>query len=450
MKYKNIKFHNALLAYTKVAIGHIQAYIKGGGRLVEYQEEMYGEGPDNSFSKQLRTISIWSLLFNDIETELSKLEEYKTLLDEINSDQVIAKHLDGLIGTAMSQTRVTKSNIIDGIAIEIFSKKQEVVFDENLFEEEYSILESAIYSDSIEYEYAAPLPGFHSALPTMHLGENLCIDKLTSDQTVKCLNYEIIQYNVARQLPEFAIRFKYSLPKVIGDMDIKEKEKVFSERPDASIMSERIIHSLALFKKGECHYSGIMQFSNNWFGRRTFHFSKHRLLEWWKKYSLNEDEAQKFISFWKLLNSNNVKKSKAINLSIKRFGFAKERSRIEDKIIDFMIAAEALYLTGISEKELSYRLSLRAGLFSSDNPDDQIKGYNFMRQMYHLRSNLVHGSDNPKMPKGDDGKPMSEGAALNKLEDFLREALHKAINKVSESSSPYDWDKMWDNIIFSR
>lgn len=58
--------------------------------------------------------------------------------------------------------------------------------------------------------------------------------------------------------------------------------------------------------------------------------------------------------------SEGIEKRKFLDVAIRRFGYAHERPRLEDKIIDLIIGAEALFLSDYSKDsyfgEIRYRL----------------------------------------------------------------------------------------------
>ena len=161
-----------------------------------------------------------------------------------------------------------------------------------------------------------------------------------------------------------------------------------------------------------------------------------------------------FKQFWDVIQSAPIKERKFLDIAIRRFGYAHERHRLEDKIIDLLIAAEALFLSDYNKDdpyigEIRYRLSLRAALFLSSNAESQRMIFRQMRAAYDLRSKIAHGGDakNVKLPKQPDGTPTT-------LEDFgwiiqghIRLALRKAIDLALRPTTPMELVK-WDELIF--
>ncbi len=167
-----------------------------------------------------------------------------------------------------------------------------------------------------------------------------------------------------------------------------------------------------------------------------------------KKFQLVEDEKDKFFDFWKVYQGTNIPEKHFLSVGIRRFSQANERESIEDKIIDFLISAEAIFLSsgGSFQGELKYRLSHRAAMFIEDEIEKQRKIFQFMQKAYDVRSAIVHGAT-PKLPKKEDGTPYSLDEFCMDLEAYIRFSLNKTIKLASTAVSPSKILE-WDTIIF--
>jgi hypothetical protein len=112
----------------------------------------------------------------------------------------------------------------------------------------------------------------------------------------------------------------------------------------------------------------------------------------------------------------NVVRHKQLSLALQRFNLAYERTRPEDKLIDYWVALEALFLPGISD-ELSFRASLRIAYYLTTSPDERQDIFDKMRLSYDTRSRIVHGEE----PKADAGQVASD------TEEILRRALRAEV-----------------------
>ena len=112
----------------------------------------------------------------------------------------------------------------------------------------------------------------------------------------------------------------------------------------------------------------------------------------------------------------------------RRLSLGRERKELEDRLIDYMIGLEALYLPD-GNQELSFRLSLRMAFLLRTDPSDRKEMYSFAREMYKTRSNIVHGN-----------KYDLNVGEISKLEELLRESVKLWIKDKNNFSTNKDPD----------
>ena len=113
------------------------------------------------------------------------------------------------------------------------------------------------------------------------------------------------------------------------------------------------------------------------------------------QYKLSNSGRDDFIDFvGKIENvlSEALRKegSDFLDFALRYYNFAKERETNEDKLIDYMIVFEALYLK--ENIELEYRLSNRVAALLGEDEQKRREISSNIKDLYNLRSNLVHGS----------------------------------------------------------
>jgi hypothetical protein len=84
------------------------------------------------------------------------------------------------------------------------------------------------------------------------------------------------------------------------------------------------------------------------------------------------------------------------DLALRRFHSAYERDIDEDKIIDYWVALEAMFLPD-AKQELSYRASLRVSRFLGATPGERRDLFQRTKKSYDTRSKIVHGDNVPKV-----------------------------------------------------
>jgi hypothetical protein len=80
----------------------------------------------------------------------------------------------------------------------------------------------------------------------------------------------------------------------------------------------------------------------------------------------------------------------SLGIALNRYTDGFERNRLEDKIIDYMIGLEALYLSE-NPGELAYTLAHRLSILLSQDKKERQELFKKTRESYRLRSRIVHG-----------------------------------------------------------
>jgi hypothetical protein len=212
---------------------------------------------------------------------------------------------------------------------------------------------------------------------------------------------------------------------------------------------EEVINALRIFGAESVFHVGIIHRASKWFGSDTvFPNPVQTAVRFTTK--TEEGWLSSFGQFWDGLQSERVRGRKFLGLAMRRIGYAHERHRIEDKLIDLLIAAEALFLSDAGSEtyrgELQYRLAQRAAFFLGDDPHTREKIYQHMKDAYKLRSQVVHGGKIRPIKKEDGGLvDMQEFVETTRM--YLRDALHKMIN-LGMQGEPSAQLINWDELIF--
>jgi len=131
------------------------------------------------------------------------------------------------------------------------------------------------------------------------------------------------------------------------------------------------------------------------------------------------------------------KKFDAVDIALRRFNSA-YHGNIEDRLIDQMIAFESLYLG--DDKELTYKLALRAVFLIGKTKDKRYTIFGDMKKAYRYRSRIVHG-DNP--PSRDELR-----AIVPKTEEYLRQSIRRFLLLLSQGMSLNEMrNKLDENIL---
>jgi len=191
---------------------------------------------------------------------------------------------------------------------------------------------------------------------------------------------------------------------------------------------EKILLTLRLFKEGCIHI--VFDIKTGRHIATTFTPLKGlRTSE--RVYFLKKSELPMLRDFLEqnLMTAWKKKKSKTpLGIALNRFTDGYERTRLEDKVIDYVIGLEALYLQREASGEFSYKISHRASVLLSDNTGKQREIFEDVKKSYNLRSAIVHGREYTLTYED-----------VWFIEDTLRDSIRKFL-KVSKPN--------WLNLIF--
>ncbi|MCK4795460.1 MAG: hypothetical protein KAV87_67645, partial [Desulfobacteraceae bacterium] len=325
-------------------------------------------------------------------------------------------------------------------------------FDESVFKAEYLRIEKALYSTDIAFERITPLCGFSTDTPDLVLSHNLSIVKLSDSEITNLLSLGIKigesfgPENFIHHMHQFAIKLTYSLPKIIGDEEIEGSIESHNSYIRGDV-EQGVLNALRLYKEGKVYPIATVAKSESIFSAGiSYNYGTPAGSFMRNKFQLIGDEKDNFVEFWKVYQGVNIPEKHFLSVAIRRFSQANERESVEDKIIDFLISAEALFLSsgGSFQGELKYRLSHRAAMFIENETKKQRDIFKFMQKAYDVRSAIVHGAT-PKLPKKEDGTQCTLEEFCQDVEGHLRFSLNKTIELASTAEGPnkiLDWDKV--------
>ena len=353
MVYRNESLYSAVEAYVRAALEFIANEARTQAISSELRE-------DNFFFTRIKSAG-----------DLAELPEYRACLEALIGDPLIAGQLDVMAGTNSRRSRAPSAEQLMNRILDLGINGGRYEFDAEHFGREYAAFEEAYYSPDILYEVVAPLQGLLIDNP-VRLSDDLEIDHLKEGE----LNRERRPGGGATSGDPLraklcAVRTSCRLPKVVGDnveIDREARQKDDAKRREANDRVERVVSALRLCGIESVFPTAIIHRTNRWsFGydhvfpgrfRPDIHFSMQAGGPW----------LSSFEQFWDGLQSERVQKRRFIDTAVRRYSYAHERHRLEDKIVDLLIAAESLFLSDYKKDdpyigEIRYRMSPLAPLF---------------------------------------------------------------------------------------
>lgn len=400
--------------------------------------------------------------------ELAALPEYHPCRDALLADEKIAGQLDVLVGGSGRRSRSPTAERLMRELIDMGVRYGERRFDAERFEREYALFEEAFYEDYILYDVIAPLENL-LIKGSVELSDDLGISPLTEEDVdpYRTSKVKLDRFGGRRGVP-CAVRSKFRVAKVVrrnderepGEVGSAERAEYYAKRQGEwkedlerqGRLNERIedvVNALRLFEVESVFHVTILYRASKWFGHDSAFPNPirgdTRLI-----YDKDEGWLHAFGQFWQGLKSDRIKQRGFIGLAMRRLGYAHERHRVEDKIIDLLIAAEALFLSDAGDEtyrgELQYRLAQRAGFLLGDDAAGRLKVYRHMKEAYRLRSKVVHGGEaRPRRREGEGVVSLEEFAETTKV--YVRLALRRIIDRALNPGSSGEVVN-WDRLIF--
>ncbi|KKM71920.1 hypothetical protein LCGC14_1425680 [marine sediment metagenome] len=106
----------------------------------------------------------------------------------------------------------------------------------------------------------------------------------------------------------------------------------------------------------------------------------------------SEKDVLKIIEIQKSIIESDIMKNPKTKLLINRYFQIFDRKSTQDKILDEFIILESFY-TGSNKSEISFRLSLNIAPFLGKNKENFEEIYQFIKDVYSIRSGIVHGDE---------------------------------------------------------
>lgn len=404
---------------------------------------------DGVFRDAERSVPVWN---REAVAAAMRLPSWRVVEETFRRNDRLRVQVDTLVGTLRGRSRF-ETEIAGQL---VLPRPGETGDLEEAFAQRYRRLDAFLAAEEFELLEVWPLPGLSSSQFPITLEPDLELDWMADEELMAALNTHILprRYGVAPPLlfPEESkqacMRYCYRLPKVVGDQDPADKATEFQQREQhVTGIQETLEQALALLFTNPIAIAGRMTLEVDPLLRGAVLFQPLVLTQSqrFRKLELDASMVAELTQVWTQLRRPG--KHKAIGVALRRLVYQAGRERVEDEIVDILVAAEALYLSGIeSPTELGFRLALRAAAFSDPSKVGMTRRdvYGTMKNAYSVRSKIVHGD----VPRAADlkvrGVPVSLRDFVQAIEDIVRQALREAVECDADptSSWPPDWDAL--------
>jgi hypothetical protein len=426
---------DALAEYLSNAVEIVSRSISQANEMplrVQYHTEH--DGP-NSTSRTTEMVPDWALLVVKNEKAIENTKAWRAAARELEAHPQIGPHMNQLVGTTMSKMRMTPEGLLRSLLIKWLEMHKKPVFNRGLFESFYPTFKRSFASQTISQHMLGPLHGFWTDADDIRLDDNLLIRTLTVEEDERLTPdpflpnpYSGLQTPLP---PKFTIALQIQVQKVIGDQAAPGVPQEDQQGPTDRI--NKVLDALHLFQPGSVGIPTIIVHSADWgpYGGTEFRSVNTGGTSPGPQYKLLGPKVADFLEFWNWFKDQRSVDNERVRMALRRFHFAYERARPEDKVLDYMIALEAL-LSDDERQELSFRLSLRLATLIGANADEREGVFNRTRIAYKVRSGVAHGKPIAESMR-QHVTPAGQGGFLATLESDVRAALVEYIKLLASN-----------------
>jgi hypothetical protein len=404
-----------------------------------------------------RTSANWA---PDYLFSLTSSETWNALSSAASSWPRLSEHVGKMVGSSeiASYTRVDLDDLVFPFVpkpnVEQSSGAVSIPsFSAQSFDESFRRFREQLDSSDIRYLTTTLLPGIavdDSLLP-VRLSKEIAIERLDPDDVKALGDLGLIRHPVGSifvQHPDqqwLALRVSKSFAKVIVDDPVPSTDALMRWQTELEHIQSCALQALALTKYGTVGLGGQMTVPIGWemLGNRLqpsrgdyadLQRDMTRLMR------LDAEDCEQFRRLFATLLSA-ATASSALSIAVRRLTWSMENQRDEDRLLDDMIAAEAVLGDPSSKTELRYKFALRAA-FALEPVDAKRRREIFedMKRAYDVRSAVVHGT----APKQKDLRIAGEDVRLpvfvRRTEDYIRRIVRGLVLGKLRSGA-------WDDTI---
>lgn len=376
-----------------------------------------------------------AIALSRLEPGIKDTEEFKDALIKMRADTAIMALQGKLVGDAGYSSLVdAEDKCLFSFLTQLYWAKTE--FHQSSFDAAYGDFEDLFYSESLKFRESSQLSNFTSPMADITLTDDVKIVRAQLDvpQAEDCRPF---QNNTLFKSPfeierissrkKIVKRAEYGGGDVYPDMAyVAEKMKNDEDTGEAAldeqnrsaacfdnvVTSLRILKPSGVYREEEIKTESItFQPNPSSITQRPF----HRSISLGEKCAMEPSDVEELQKTFQFLELSDDKR---FTMAANRLSSGNERRNLEDSLIDYMIGLEVLYLPD-GNQELSFRVAMRVAHVIENAAHTKHDIFEFIRNMYKKRSNIVHGSSSK-------GKAL-ESHELESLEGFLRASLKKWI-----------------------
>jgi len=374
------------------------------------------------------------------------IPEYAVAVKGLRSDAQLKKRLDELVGIrGMGLSFWSPRSVLQGILQRLLPERGAVreVPDATIAE----TIETVVGERSVTFglvRYIAPLFGLRLDAAPMQFSKELAIVKMTDKEVALVTQTNLQEPLVAGGDPvsahdRCAIDLRLSRPVLIGDLGNPVEEMDAIEAPFRAV--QRVLLALRLLKAGDLVCPGIVATSPQSTFTQTRYFHDTGRIRHSDPYKLAAADLALVKEILEQLSHPAVVENKALQVALRRFSYALDRERSDDRLLDLAIAGEALFLPD-ARGESALRFALGAAVLLEAAPEGRRQLFAFMKAVYRVRGAIAHGRSKEPAYTTLAGKKGSSEEMNADLENVLRKAIGVTLVATISGKRKQSWEEL--------
>lgn len=322
------------------------------------------------------------------EKVLNDNEIYKKILMDLETDPVISKHLNVLVGTRAQRTRLDPQRIIIAFISSYMEQVENYKFDEDIFTNLYKKFESFFYNDYYKYRKIVPLINISIDMKEINLEDNMKIkqfDLKELNQLINTYSFDLPPMKAAN-ITNY-IEYNSQTDKIISDDDQIDRGKYTEEIKKENEMISKAIFALQLYKGIKMDILTMMEQqidSIPFFGISSYG-GLNIPSDFVNRIELKYNEISDFLELWSKISKLDLYKNKELNNSIQYFN-----SLLDEKNSNFIIIKSFILIESLFDKNPKNE----PFIFQLDRKDNKLnlnEYNNLLGELYTLRNKITHG-----------------------------------------------------------
>lgn len=441
----------SLRGFSVVSIRMLQDLDRDGAKCPVRREMVPVRAGNNQWSFETKTTPLYGMLLQSMDNKLKALAEYKECESHLLLNEGTSSHMNTLVGTPHHITFLSIERLVYAVLLDQLVDGH-LEFREEKFEHTYGKVEEYFASTSERFVGWVPLKNFTTDIDEVGVDSAVRIRRLPDEVIAELYTYgssgsfgridEVLQWT-------HGIEVEYELPKIFGGIVEPAEKSLDPIRAAFERPVEDVIRSLRLIKRGVVGIGPKLMKPLTWSPDTgtilTYGYPADVPLR--VAYTLFDKDISVLTRLLPLVKELDRQRFSFLELAIRRFNQSYGRVGLDDRLIDNMIAFEALYLNDADAQErgeMRFRLALRMALFLGE-PKQRKSLFREIRAAYDMRSSIVHG-DVYELPKID-GEVIPVEEFVARVEDYLRQSIIKFL-KLAQGPSPKKKLVLWDDLLF--